>query len=181
MPFGFLRNALRDFPHVGSLFPSSSFACRAIARHLPAAPRVVVEYGPGSGVVTRELLTRLPHSARLIAFEINAEFAALLRLVSDQRLHINQEDIVEASGRLREWAPDGVDAVISGIPFSFLSKAARERVVLNTRDALKDGGRFIVYQNSRKMTRPLEACFTRVSCRFELRNIFPYFIMVAHK
>jgi len=181
MPLNFLKNALKDFAHVAALFPSTPFACRAIAGNLPDEPAVVVEYGPGSGVVTRELLRHLPPVGKLIAVEINSVFAEQLRRWPDRRLDVEEGDIVTASARLREWAPRGVDAVISGIPFSFLSAAKREEVVRNTSAALRPGGRFIVYQNSAKMTGPLERHFGRVTCRFEPRNVFPYFIMVGYK
>lgn len=181
MPLGFLKNALRDFSHVAALFPSTPFACRAIAGNLPAGPRLVVEYGPGSGVVTRELLRKLPMDGQLIAYEINRAFAAELRRGADRRLVVNEGDIVDASARLRELAPGGVDAVVSGIPFSFLSPYSRDLVVKNTHAALREGGRFVVYQNTAKMVKPLRRHFREVSSRFEPRNLFPYFIMVAEK
>lgn len=181
MPISFLKNALRDFSHVAALFPSTPFACRSIARNLPSSTQVVVEYGPGSGVVTRELLRRLPKDGQLVAYEINAAFAQDLREWPDGRLEVHEGDIVAASARLKEEFAGGVDAVISGIPFSFLSPDKRDLVVKNTAAALRPGGRFIVYQNSSKMTKPLRKHFTKVSCRFEPRNVFPYWIMVGEK
>jgi len=141
----------------------------------------VVEYGPGNGVVTRELLRRLEPDARLVAYEINAAFAEELRRSIDLRLEVHEADIIAASSRLCELSDGGVDAVVSGIPFSFLSPSTREAVVRNTSRALRSGGRFIVYQNSAKMVKPLRRYFREVSGRFEPRNVFPYFIMVAEK
>ncbi len=71
----------RSFHTTGSLMPSSRFLARALAGELgkPHPPWRVLEVGPGTGAVTRELARRLGPDDRLDAVEINDRFVALLR------------------------------------------------------------------------------------------------------
>lgn len=175
----FLQVALRDFLHIGSIFPSSRFASRSIAKQLPPNCRVVVEYGAGNGRITKELLRQLPEEGRLYSIELNEDFIPQLKHIPDKRLSVIRGDVLEMAGRLHELAPGGVDAVVSGIPFSFLGVKQKREIVEKTSRALRSGGRFIVYQNSLKMKDILRYYFGPVHFFFEPRNVFPYFILVA--
>ena len=68
----FARNFFANPRRVGSVIPSSR---RLIQRMLGQTDwqqiKVAVEYGPGTGCITRALLARLGPDARLFAFEIN--------------------------------------------------------------------------------------------------------------
>jgi len=67
--------------------------------------------------------------------------------------------------------------VVSGIPFTFLKRHQREKIVKCTRQALNSDGIFIVYQNSYYATKYLEKEFDHIARDFEPRNIPPMFIM----
>src|SRR4030095_6761995 len=55
--------------------PSSLYLTKAMIEPLPLAQaKLVVEFGPGTGVMTRALLKRIPTDATLLAFEINPRF-----------------------------------------------------------------------------------------------------------
>jgi phospholipid N-methyltransferase len=176
----FWKIAVGDFLHVGEIFPSSPWACQSVVKHLNG-DKLVVEYGSGNGVLTRQILKALPQRAKLISIEVNGHFIPQLRDIEDDRLEVIHGDVLEVSQELRKRAPKGVDAVISGIPFTFITPSQRARVVQATHAALREGGRFIVYQNSKTVRPLLRSQFGRVDCFFEPRNIFPYFIMVAKR
>jgi phospholipid N-methyltransferase len=75
--------------------------------------------------------------------------------------------------------PQGADAIISGIPFSLIPADEREAIVSQTRQALRPGGCFIAYQNSRLLVPLIRRHFDSVTTVFEPRNLFPYFIMIG--
>jgi phospholipid N-methyltransferase len=177
----FVRIATRSFKHTGTLFPSSAAACRTMVRHLPQRAATIVEYGAGNGILTSALLESLDEHSKLVAIEIVDEYVKLLRERAEARLHVQHDDVLAVSTRLREFAPGGVDAVVSGIPFSFLEPEQRDVLVANTKAGLKEGGRFLLYQNSPAMMRTLRRHFGNVRLHLEPRNIPPYFIMVATK
>ena len=60
-------------------------------------------------------------------------------------------------------------------------KNTEKIIVRKTRDYLRDGGKFIVYQYSTHMKKYLRIYFNKVSINFEPRNLPPIFIMVCEK
>jgi len=177
----FFEVAIRDFHHAGSLFPSSVWCAQAILRYLPSPGSALVEYGGGDGTLTEFLLEALPLEGRLWSVEVNSQFVGDLRGIQDPRLTVLHEDVRTRAAKLRELRPEGVDAVISGIPFSFLPSEDRDMVVQRTFEGLRPGGRFIVYQYSPAMRERMGRVFGNCKLSFEPRNIFPLFIMVATK
>lgn len=180
MNLRFLQTALSDHK-VGAVTESSSHAIRGILKALPARCEYVVEYGPGLGVVTRAVISHLVPSGRLVAIETNNHFVRELQKQADPRLVVLEDDVV---ARMEQWSNLGlprIDAVISGIPFSFLAPRLRERLIKKTYEALAPGGVFVVYQYSPLVFPILKKYFDRVSVSFEPRNLPPYFIMKGVK
>ena len=65
---------------VGALSPSSA----NLARHLVSSidwgsTSTVLEYGPGTGVITEEIVSQLPTETQFYPIEISAKFASMLR------------------------------------------------------------------------------------------------------
>jgi phospholipid N-methyltransferase len=176
----FWTAAARNFIQIGGLFPSSRFACRAIVRKFPPHTSIVAEYGPGTGVLTHEILKKLPPTGKLFGIELNTDFVEMLRNTEDQRFQLIAGDVAAVSSRLKELDPRGVDVAVSGIPFSFIPEKVGDTIIANTRAGLNPGGVFVVYQYSRFILKRLRKQFSRVDVSYEPRNIFPYFIMVAH-
>jgi len=175
----FLSVALRDI-RVGAVMPSSAYAVRAILSRLPERLDRVVEYGPGDGVVTRVLLDRLSDDGRYLAIETNDRFFADMSAFDDPRLETVHGSASSADRFAAERGLGGFDLVISGIPFSLVSKEVRREMVGMTYRLLRPGGVFLVYQTSPLMLPYLRSMFT-VSTAIEPRNIPPYFIMHAKK
>jgi phospholipid N-methyltransferase len=157
----FFRRFLANYS-IGALTPSSAAAARAMADQADLrAARTVVELGPGTGVVTRELLRRLPAGARLIAFETEPYFVAYLRAaLRDPRFLLVPESAERMAERLEELAATPVDYVFSEIPLSSMP-GSRASILAAARALLRDGGRLVVLQYSPFILRPL------------LRELFP--------
>lgn len=171
----FARNFLKHPVMLGSVIPSSRF----LIRHLMAQiswkrARVIVEYGPGVGTITRHLLRRMAPDATLVVFETNGDFVSYLRThLADPRLRVVHGSAAEIGNELRRMGIDGADYVISGIPFSTMPEEVRDAVLQATRDTLRPDGAFLVYQFSRAVYPHLERVFSRVRQEFEPLNILP--------
>ena len=73
--FLFAKNFLRDPYMLGSIIPSSRHLVNAVLAPIDwSRARVIVEYGPGVGTFTAEILRRMRSDARLVAIETNGEF-----------------------------------------------------------------------------------------------------------
>jgi len=84
----FSAEALANFQATSAVAPSSRYLIRAMLAPLPLArARTVVEFGPGTGAITRALLDALPRQATLYSFEISPRFRDYLRQkLADPRL-----------------------------------------------------------------------------------------------
>lgn len=175
----FLKTMIKDY-RLGAVTRSSRFVIRRVADNLclNGGTPTVVEYGPGDGVITREALTRIKDGGQLIAIETNPDFVRILGDIDDPKFQLRSMGVEDW---LEQGEVDTADAVFSGIPFTFLTPAQRDRIVRDTHALLKDGGVFVVYQNSLLMRPYLQKYFSKVTTSFEPRNFLPYFVMRAEK
>lgn len=179
----FARNFFANPRGVGSVIPSSR---RLTARLLAAVDwddaRVVVEYGPGTGVVTRALLARMAPDARLFAFETNGEFVAYLRRsITDPRLTVIDGSAETVAAVLEAAGIERCDAAVSSLPFSIMPPRVRLRIVSATAAVLKAGAPLVGYQYSTRWVAELRRAFDHVQIRFEPRNWPPAFVFTARR
>jgi len=177
----FARNFLRHPKMLGSIVPSSRFLVRRLLAQIDwSRARVIVEYGPGIGVVTREILRRMRPDAVLIVIETNPEFVAFLRsAMVDDRLKVVEgpaDNVVEI---LRDCGYLCADYIVSGIPFSTMPAEVRERTLRDTNMALAPGGVFVVFQFSTRVLRDLRRIFRDVRRRFEFLNVLPAHLFIC--
>lgn len=176
---GFWKKMVRD-RWVGAFAPSSRFVRGRVLRALPSRLNAVVEYGPGDGTITKELVTLLEPGGSLFVIERNHSFVEdLSSQFSDPRVKIVEGDAVAfAEEKVRNG--EQVDVALSSIPLSFLSSEDRARFVKAVRASLGPGGRFIVFHQYSLLVLPLlRRHFARVRWQFEPRNFFPCFVMIA--
>jgi phospholipid N-methyltransferase len=171
----FARNFFRHPRMLGSIIPSSRFLIRQLLQPVDwSAARVIVEYGPGVGSITAEILERMRPDAMLIAIETNSDFVKFLRSTfPDRRLHVMEGSAESVDEILRQHGHEHVDYIISGIPFSTIPAELRERILLKTFGALAPGGSFLVYQFSTRVLPDLQRIFHYVKRRFEPLNVLP--------
>src|SRR5205809_75548 len=86
----FARNFLKHPNLVGWMLPSSPFVVAQVLKQVDwKRARVIVEYGPGVGTFTKEILRRMHPDATLMALEVNGDFVQFLRQsLPDPRLHV---------------------------------------------------------------------------------------------
>lgn len=171
----FARNFFKNPRMLGSLIPSSRFLVAQLLRNVPwNDARVIVEYGPGVGTISGEILKRMRPDAVLVAFEINDDFVRVLaRRFDDRRFKVVHRSAADVRAVLDELGLGPADCAIAGIPFSIMPQESRRAVLENTHAALRTGGSFIVYQFSSRVKTHLEELFGPVKQRFEPRNILP--------
>ena len=147
-PAEFVAEALADFGTVGAIAPSSRYLTRAMLRPLPLEnARVVIELGPGTGVMTRALLDTLPPNATLLAFEINERFARHLQSsISDPRLAVIHAPAEELAKELNRRGYRHVDAILSSLAMGLMSDRQRHALLSEISIRLEKKGTFTQYQ-----------------------------------
>jgi phospholipid N-methyltransferase len=144
----FASNFLRHPHMLGSIIPSSPFLVNQVLEPIDwQRAHVIVEYGPGVGTFTGEILRRMRSDAKLVAIETNRDFVRFLeRSLPDPRLHVVHDSAAEVQTILARLGLPAARYIISGIPLGSMPEAVRADIVAKTRAALEPGGAFLVYQ-----------------------------------
>ena len=185
--------AFVDDKGVAAVTPSSKFLVDRVVRAMDLQglhihdrgekrrAKVVVEYGPADGVISRHILERLPKDGILIAIELNDQLFLSLKSIRDPRLKAVHGDVRQVAKILKEFGFDHADVIVSGIPFAFLSGRGRHELLLSTSELLSPGGRFVAYQVTTHLIPLLKDYFRRLKTEFEVRNIPPHFVFTSFK
>jgi len=177
----FASNFLRHPYMLGSIIPSSRFLVNQVLKPVDwQHARVIVEYGPGVGTFTAEILRRMRADAQLVVIETNRDFVRFLRRqFPDMRLHVVHDSAAEVQTVLRRLGLPAAHYIISGIPLGSMPEPVRADIVGKTRAALAPGGAFLVYQFTARVLPALRRAFGDVRCGFELCNLPPAQLFVC--
>jgi phospholipid N-methyltransferase len=177
----FAGNFIRHPYMLGSIIPSSRFLVDQVLQPIDwERARVIVEYGPGVGTITGEILRRMHPDAHLVAIETNKAFVRFLPTsLPDPRLHVVHDSAAEVQSVLQRLGLPHANYIISGIPLGSMPERVRANIVANTRAALEPGGSFLVYQFTSRVLPVLQRTFGDVRRSFERRNLPPAQLFVC--
>lgn len=171
---------------VASIIPSSRTLVHKVAGKMDlSAPRVVVEFGAGEGVHTREIARRMCAKSHLIVFELDPVLAEHLQeqFRDDNRVTVLNENALEIAQVLASRGLTA-DYVISGIPFSILEKETKKELLQRVHASLAPASHaaFIIYQVTNEL-RTNGHCdhFARAESEYCLRNLPPMFVAKFYK
>lgn len=171
----FARNFFKHPRMLGSIIPSSGFLVRRLLDQADwENARVIVEYGPGVGTITREILARMHPEARLIVVETNEDFVDFLNeTLFDPRLDVIHDSAENVADILSDHGLGAADHVVAGLPFSTMPDELRVSLFEGSQQALKPTGSMLIYQFSPKAKADLMRIFSQVRSDFEPLNVPP--------
>lgn len=187
----FLRAFLRDPGKIGAVLPTS----KAFARYMIGSvdftgAKNVVEFGPGTGVVTDVLLPALPPGCSYMAIELDP---ALCRIFRQRHpgVKLRQDSAADVERLCREEGMGPLDVIISGLPWASFPRALQESVLGAAHRALRPGGKFLTFgyrigtilpAGRRFYRRIVPAHFSKVTkSRYVWRNLPPAFFITCEK
>jgi phospholipid N-methyltransferase len=125
----FFRKFLRHGTRVASVAPSSRSLARAMCAHVDAdRPQTILELGAGTGPVTEEVARQMHPDSRLLAVEIDRDFADMLQRRCP-RAEVICCDARDLADELAARDVDTIDLVLSGLPTPSLPRAVNEPVL----------------------------------------------------
>ncbi|HYC02541.1 MAG TPA: phospholipid methyltransferase [Azospirillaceae bacterium] len=144
----FFKRWLANPLSMASITPSAPALARLIARNIRRDPdEIVVEYGGGTGPITRALLEAGVPPSRLYVFEIDPELHGYL---SAQFPDVNV--ILGDVTRVRDYLPEQfhgkVGTVVCGIPMILIPVDAQRKIVDEIFKIMPAGRRFLAYTYS---------------------------------
>ena len=177
----YLKNFIKD-KDVASVTPSSKLLIKRVCGYIDfSKDNIIVEYGAGTGVFAKYLLNHLTPGSDLILFETNVDFYRKLQEICDPRVQVFNDSVEHVIELLQGKYLKEVDYVISGIPFSFLDPESKISILMQTRELLRSGGKFLAYQTSGHLKDPLQEVFGNVSTELEFLNVPPMMVYESVK
>lgn len=169
-PWRFFKQFVTHPKEVGAFAASSKHLAERVteAAGVPNAD-VVVEYGAGTGTITRVLREKLRNEATFIALEINPEFVEIFRG------QLPDVELIEGSAEntrqyLQERGRQDCDSIVSGLPWAAFDEELQDRLLEATLEALRPGGKFATYMYissvvlpaGRRFRKKLESRFSKI-------------------
>lgn len=182
----YLKNLVRDY-RIASVTPTSSFGVRWICKRIDFGnASTIVEFGPGTGVITEAVLEKMRPDARLVLVELNRSFVRILRKkFPDPRVSIHHADARNVRQVLAAEGLTSIDCLVTGIPFSYLPDEVRDRIICESAKLMREGGCLLAYQTiwqqDRHLLDHLARYFDHTVGTIELRNAPPLRLYQARK
>ncbi len=185
----FFKSFLKHPNTVGAVAPSSRVLARAMVegKGLDRAS-CVVEYGPGLGSFTKEILARKGRGTLYVGIEKNPEFVEVLRReFPEGRFLVG--DAGDVGEILAGMGIFQVDLVVSGLPFANFPPQVQRRILETTCAVLKPGGSFVTFnyihtwplQKAKAFREKISGVFDRVTWRPVMLNVPPAFVVNCRK
>ena len=170
---------------IGSIFPSSKFLADKILSYIDFNKKelVIIEYGPGTGPFTTEIVKQLKPTDRLIVIEINNKFAKNLqeKYKDHKNISIYEDSVANTSIILEKEKLKKVDYIISGIPFSSIPKEITDDILKCAQKVMQENTLFLTFQYSKFKAATFKKYFTILATKFVLRNIPSAYVFCMKK
>lgn len=142
---GILWQFLKRPGTVGAIAASGRRLARAMVNEIDwSRAGTIVEYGPGTGAVTKYILERVSDDHDFFAVEINEEMVAMLADLFPQ-LQVYHESATRIRSICDQHGVDGVDGVISGLPWTVFSESLQQELLESMLEVMRPGGVFITF------------------------------------
>lgn len=179
----FFRGFLKNPVMVGSVIPSSDTLVEHMLSRVDwKACKLFVEYGPGVGTFSRQILRNMAPDATYVAIDLNRDFVDYLSAtIKDSRFRPIHGSAADVEQIVRDSGFSHADYVLSGLPFSTLPAGLGPVIAAATSRVLRSGGAFLVYQYRAKVWEYLAPHFPKIDKALEYWNIPPCFLFWAWK
>lgn len=179
----FLLEYIRNVREVGAVAPSSSFLARKMCEPIDFNhAKTIVEYGPGTGVFTDEMMKHVQPDATVVLIESNVVFYNKLvhKYSANKQVKVIHDSAENTAMILRRLKLPQVDYVVSGLPFAALPSKASHAILSSTAELLRaNRGAFITFQYTLFKRGLIAGYFNDIHVKKELRNIPPAYVLLC--
>lgn len=168
---------------VGAMAPSSRFLAQKMLQNVEfKEANVIVELGPGTGVFTDEIISKMSSNATLLVFELNTTFFdALSKRITHPNVHIIHDSAEKIEDYLTKYHLEKADVIISSLPLAVFSEELRSNVLDASHRSLRDLGKYIQFQYSLQAKKLLKSIYPQVNIAFTPLNFPPAFVYTCLK
>ena len=180
----FIKQYITKPRSVGAILPSSNNLARKMISYINFdKARYIVEYGPGTGVFTDEMLKKRKEDTLVLLLECNTKFYKQLKqkYSHEPNLLIINDSAEHLEKYLLAHNIPQVDYIISGLPFASLPPEVSSNILTQTKKYLSLEGRFITFQYTLLKKDFIGAYFDDIKITKEVRNIPPAYILCCRQ
>jgi len=174
----FFKKFMYSPTSVGSVVPSSRYLVSTMVSWVDwQHVNRVAELGAGTGVITHSINEFRHPGSHFYCFErdqcMRADLEQRFQNVEFHQDAFSLRDIVTPG--------NGLDCVISGLPFANFRPAEREQLLNDVYACLNPGGIFLAFQYSRVLQPYLVAVYGKFESRLVWANFPPAFVFLCQK
>lgn len=132
---------LKSMTTTGAIVESSMQTRDEMTRYVDSnAPQLIIEFGTGTGVVTRSILAKMHPESVLHSFEINDDFVETIEKIKDSRFHFHHRSATDVDMVIA--TENTIDVIVSTVPITILPEELVETITLKGKKLLRQGGYF---------------------------------------
>lgn len=182
LSLNFIKAYIKNPRTVGAVAPSSKRLAKGMISGINFnTASCIVEYGPGTGVFTEEILKRKNKETVFIAIEYNPDFYEILKAKFGQQ---PQFILINGSAEnlkdyLADYHIEKVDYIVSGLPFASLPDQMSQSILGVTQEVLSQGGKFITFQYTLLKMSLFRDYLSKISHQKILLNLPPAYVLTC--
>jgi phospholipid N-methyltransferase len=141
----FFKRFLANPGLIGALCPSSTALCREMIAEINIeCAETVIELGPGTGVITDEILARLNPRTKFIAIELDEKMYENLRK-NRPHVHVVNDSAENLPEIMKNAGVKHLNAVVSGLPWAAFPERLQLAILGGITESLNPGGYFTTF------------------------------------
>lgn len=176
----FVFEYIKNPNFVGAIAPSGKYLANKMIDVIDFKKvKCIVEYGPGTGVFTEKILSRIKDDAKVVLIEINKEFYNILVAIYGHKKNvIIVNDSAENIDKiLKQNSIENIDYIVSGLPFASLPNDISRKILNVTTNVLSKEAEFITFQYTLFKLSLFRKYFNDISYKKVMRNIPPAYVL----
>ena len=177
----FIKESLKNLKEVGTLLPSSKFVVSKMIEPINFKNDILIlELGPGTGVITKEILKKMTSKSKLFCFETNKAFQDELKQKFKDEITLINDSAANMKFHLNKYKITKVDYIISSVPLVTLQRETTNKILATSAEVLGQKKRFVQLQYSKLLDKRLEQYFNQIDIKFTPKNYIPAFIYTCY-
>ncbi|CAH1208464.1 Ornithine lipid N-methyltransferase [Paenibacillus auburnensis] len=176
----FAEQFIIDPRYIGSILPSSNYLVNKVVEGIEFdQANYIVEFGPGTGAVTKRILELRNRNTILLLFERNTEFYQLLldKFKHEDNLLIINDTAENLEWYMRIYSIQWVDFIISGLPSESIPLRESTHILYVSQKNLNSAGKFIAVLHSFGKKDLITQYFNKTKIVRVLRNFPPVYVL----
>ncbi|PEY28132.1 SAM-dependent methyltransferase [Bacillus anthracis] len=175
----FMQEYVKQPRMIGAILPSSKqLAKQMVSSICFKKAKCIIEFGPGTGIFTEELMKQRYPGTILILIEQNQAFYKKLskKYMYKENVYIVHDSAENVHHYIEKYEIQKNDYIVSGLPFTSLPFRVSKNILYRTKKILGEDGTFITFQYTKFKKQLLSSVFSNIEVEKVYWNIPPAYV-----